>query len=915
MEKRTLIIYAAVAFALIVLLTLILSSRGSSPEVSETKAIPTNSAVYFEIHNVKKLVQKLQRGSNVFASVAKVKQFAGFVQKLNSLQALFEFEEADRLFEARKCFVSITADINNTFSSLYIFPQLDEGVVDEIEAFIPETKRLESYEYEKASIGVFQTKGKRHYYCQYRGFLLYSASRLSIESSLRQLNSKYDIRDNPLHEAVKETASSSADLNLYINHKEFSKLLSIFAHPRYRKPVRENLQLSDWTELDVDIEENIISLNGLSHYQTNKKNYFFTHRGSDAQEVEIAEILPSSTAFFELMSWDRFQEYLELYKRNLNSKGSINAFRKRVFRINQKIGIDLEKLLHNLVDNQVANLFCNRGATSLKRSNYLAIKLKSQSIAFQTIRDLVIQYCKTNRLRKDDYISYFQFDEGTRFPIFKLPFKELGGLFFGDFFGLNDQNFCCFYGSYMILGETAADVSYFLKMNTLNATLANDTEYKSIQEHSSSSANIQLYLNLKKSLSLLRHFLNQELRQTYEQNTNHLNKIQAINYQAKNESDMMFQTVSILFNSEFSNNETKTPIWETNVNAPVHMKPVFVKNHRTQEYELFVQDSKNEVYLINKAGRILWSRQLESPILGKVQQVDLYRNNKLQYAFNTTENLYVLDRNGNFVEPFPIKIPGKASNGVSVFDYDKSRDYRFVLATKQRRILMYDRKGAPVKGWRFSKTESLVQHPVEHFRVRSKDFIVATDRNRVYILNRMGKTRVKVMQTIARAKASPIYLLPKASVKDSKLVFTDAYGKLISVYFSGNTKQLVLDKFSRDHLFVLGNLDADAEKEYVFADYNELEVYKGKERLFKKEFDSKVLAVHVYRFSRKDVKIGVHTENGKVFLVGTDGETQTSFPLKSGSPFSVGKFHKRDKYFSLVLGSPESKVNNYEYIP
>ena len=65
-----------------------------------------------------------------------------------------------------------------------------------------------------------------------------------------------------------------------------------------------------------------------------------------------------------------------------------------------------------------------------------------------------------------------------------------------------------------------------------------------------------------------------------------------------------------------------------------HTLPRFVTNHRTGEREVVIQDTDNQLYLIGHDGKILWKKRLDSPIVGDIYQVDLFRNGFLQLAFN-----------------------------------------------------------------------------------------------------------------------------------------------------------------------------------------------------------------------------------------------------------------------------------------
>jgi hypothetical protein len=63
---------------------------------------------------------------------------------------------------------------------------------------------------------------------------------------------------------------------------------------------------------------------------------------------------------------------------------------------------------------------------------------------------------------------------------------------------------------------------------------------------------------------------------------------------------------------------------------------------------------------------------LEGPIMGSVQQLDFYKNGKLQYLFNTAEKIHLIDRNGNYVERYPIALRSPATSPLALFDYERT---------------------------------------------------------------------------------------------------------------------------------------------------------------------------------------------------------------------------------------------------
>src|SRR5690606_15763596 len=112
------------------------------------------------------------------------------------------------------------------------------------------------------------------------------------------------------------------------------------------------------------------------------------------------------------------------------------------------------------------------------------------------------------------------------------------------------------------------------------------------------------------------------------------------------------------------------------LDSPLLAPPVFFENHRSNGLDIAVQDVNNNLYLISPEGKIHWKRKLEGPILGKIQQVDLYRNGRKQLAFATANSVQVIDRDGNRVKPFPLEFRDKITQPLAIFDYDNDRKYR-----------------------------------------------------------------------------------------------------------------------------------------------------------------------------------------------------------------------------------------------
>lgn len=176
------------------------------------------------------------------------------------------------------------------------------------------------------------------------------------------------------------------------------------------------------------------------------------------------------------------------------------------------------------------------------------------------------------------------------------------------------------------------------------------------------------------------------------------------------------------------------------------MDPLLVAGNNGSS-NVVVQDIGNTLYFISENGKILWNKKLNSPILGKIETVEISGGGNKQIAFATADGFYILDRNGKDAKGFPIKFKDKVTQPLSVFDYDNNRNYRFVIV-QGKEVLMYDKNGKTVKGFGFSKAKSNISQAPVHIRIGNKDYIVIAEENgKLNILSRVGKSRVAVSKT------------------------------------------------------------------------------------------------------------------------------------------------------------------------
>jgi hypothetical protein len=504
--------------------------------------------------------------------------------------------------------------------------------------------------------------------------------------------------------------------------------------------------------------------------------------------------------------------------------------------------------------------------------------------------------------------SVYQLDKQTSYNIYQLPdrfYKESSaGRLFNKYFTV--------YENYLIFGPSVNALSRVIYHNVLQKTFVSDPVYQDISDYLSNRSSVTLFFKPYAYLNYRKDMLSDNMVMRLEQMELFLRRIPGVVVQYSTEGDLFYQSVSAKYTPQIK--DKALTVWESLMDTAVLTKPALVINHNTSEKEIFVQDLSNKVYLINSTGRVLWKQAVDGPILGGVHQVDFYRNGKLQYLFNTAKKIHLIDRNGNYVERYPISLRADATNPLAIFDYDKSRDYRLFVATEDRKIYLYDIEGNMITGWRFGKTESMVKGEIQHFRVNDRDYIVAVDQNRAYFLDRRGRERLRLKERVVLSPDNPLTLDMNIREERPRWITTDTSGSVVAIYQDGSVTSLLSRDLSPGHLFFMEDFTRDGIPEYIFVDGDELDIVQqdGK-RLFNYKVRGRISdRPDIYKFSASDVKIGIcDRSKNRIYLINSDGSLYDGFPLKGSTRFSIGYFKGSESRFNLIVGSENNFLYNY----
>lgn len=152
--------------------------------------------------------------------------------------------------------------------------------------------------------------------------------------------------------------------------------------------------------------------------------------------------------------------------------------------------------------------------------------------------------------------------------------------------------------------------------------------------------------------------------------------------------------------------------------------PFKVKNCATGKMNTFSQQSNNWLVLKDENGKGLWGVPFSAPICGAVAEIDWFANGKIQFLFASGSSLYLIDRLGRFVKPFPVDLGKDIRIGPAAYDFTGAHGYTALVLHTDNTIGMYDLHGKTPSTWKGIRTEETIKSLPELLRVKGKRFWV-----------------------------------------------------------------------------------------------------------------------------------------------------------------------------------------------
>lgn len=914
MRRRTGIIAVGILAAALAVAAFFIRKEKQVVVIDPWEAVPADAFLIAETGDFPELLTSITDPAGILSDLTGMGWAASLVRSAAAIDSVTGGREVRELISNRKMLISFHTTGQQHAAPLVVMNTGPAFTARKLTALCGQAGAAVTDKHDLGGTRTFTvsfTKGSRQipvYIALTSGIMIITPAESLLNAALENRSAGSDIRHQQGFTPVVSAAGKESD-NIFLLFRNLAPFLRPFIDPEKIAGV-SSVAIAGGGDLTT--AEDGLFISG-----------FLTTAGAGAGADRIRDVAPAESSVHEILpgstlSYSTVMRRASLAGETAADPASINA-------------TDLALILSPYTGTEVTDALISTGEG---RGRIRLFRMTDRQSAEEVLRQRLTAKYRSMGLRESHFVASARNADGQEEVIYRMPFTGVATILAGTDKSRAGDGWITFARSYMIFSDSPEALASVLRESGNENTLINDPGFREMEKTMPSKSSFLFWSSGKVLRSLISEYLTPAAAASLTDGV--LSGISGVGVSLTPSNEMIYTSLSVRYSTDGEHPAGATGtaatagtaakdtaetasgdssalrlVWKVKLDAEPAIKPFFFTNHNTGATEIFIQDRNNNIYLISPSGKILWKAAIREKIAGDIFMIDYYRNGKLQLLFAGRDYLHLVDRNGNYVDKYPVKMRSPASNALAVFDYENNKDYRLFVAGDDRRIYAYDRSGTPVRGWNLFTTRGRVTDPVSFFRVKGKDYLFAADDQDVYVLDRTGNIRVAHQEPLVKATGSAARL---TSGSEPAIIFASPDGKTVRLMFDGTVKRDTLKGISTTARSEFADIDGDNATDHIFLDRGVLKAVDGSgtEIWSYSAGSGEMAGPFVFTTGSGERRTAVYDPVKRMLhLAGRNGTPVTGFPHPSGPWFNIGRVTGKSSW-NLVASENERWLCNYE---
>ncbi len=835
--------------------------ESKAPETSVREHIPGTASAVIETRQTHDLVQQLTRQNLIWNSLLTEEVFANAQKGIQYLDSLTRAsEEVSAMLEDNPVYWSFVKE-GARHEHLIQFKLKEQKDAELMEQFF---SRVFATNHSVSSFKAYDVSvnGKAWLAACLNG-IVYFCSDLSLLQKSTSLQKNESLAQNPTFLKLQKL-NGRQNTQVFLNHH-----LSGLLNKRF---------FTNQSLFSLGIELNKLSCTGYTI--PDSSTFFSAMTGQKETEFRQIEKLPDHVSSLMGISISRAAQFFK--DNEVLLPPALAEKNEKAWRIVNDSA--LYNMKQEVYENTGGGLILGNYWLEEQAQQLLQLDIQDEAKAEQFLKVISDSLVNVNELRafhiRENYTHLFSFYNATS----GMPY---GCIVSGDLILASSKTMLDYYAGCMknssILGKNTAFMTY------ANDNLFEPSQYVYYEDY-----------------DLMKHSSFQRLINSLELNTGD-DVLSQLSLSMKAYNGALQMRLHATHKQEQASSElSKDVLWSYSADSLV-ASPVFVfTNHLTQEHELCFQDQTNKLYLISSTGKALWKKEIHEALRSGIYTVDIFKNGKLQMLFNTDNYLHLIDRNGNYVQGYPVKLPQRATSPITVLDYDKTKDYRIFIACADKKIYNYSLYGIKTEGYTPLRTDNVVRLPVYYAKVGASDYLITVDEGgRLYAFSRKGEGRID-FKNKAVQNLQDLYVWTGTHLDNTKIIYVDDKNNLLNkISLSDKKEAFKLGDELHGFRVAFDLLNDDKQMDMILYGDGALHAYdlfSGK--LFESYNEQAVYRDALFAYTENSQQIMAFDQAGKKLdLVDLSGKPLYSIGNVTNVPLVTQLYKDGKTYLVTVSGS------------
>lgn len=539
-------------------------------------------------------------------------------------------------------------------------------------------------------------KGMKADFVPDHSFVIVSDSETLLKSSLRHLEKSISVKDASGFAAAASSVSGN-DVVFFSNTHAKMLMTEMFTR-RYAAHNPFIASLAQWTAVGIaKADASGAYMTAAAVHENDASDFMTVLSKSEPAVSKVARMLPSYTVSAVSLPMKKVEPYVEAYQAYMDSKQSLQSFRKKRKDLQTRTGINPEDFMKRLDVKEVARaVFMSGGA--LDTVNLMRVGRQDTLI-----------FVGTQNKSFKDYVP----------ATHSWPYASFAASVFGKFFELKDESCFTYMDGWIVSGSMKA-VEEYVQGKTLAYSLVEYMADAGQKDMLSSEASLVAYFSLTEHLEGHYAIFSKPVAEAIKPLYEGCDYCPAVLSVAKSKHGMQMNLQMPRLNMM----KTKAPEFERDTTVVIPEGPFRVKNSGTGKMNVFYQNSHGSLCLQEEGGKGLWGVPFDGKLCGTAQNVDYYANGKLQIIFGSGSKIYIIDRLGRFVTGFPIDLGKEILVGPDLYDFNGTKAYNIMVLHKDNTIEMYNLKGRKPSSWKTITAPETIKGLPERIQVGGNTFWV-----------------------------------------------------------------------------------------------------------------------------------------------------------------------------------------------